>query len=153
MSVIVWDGKTLAADRQSNYGECTQPATKIFRAENGNLLGCVGSYHVCRALVSWYNNGCPKDDHPNKGLSYEDDGVLIAITPKGIDVFAGTQPPYRHEHKTIAYGSGMPYALAALAAGAKAQKAVEITNELCSSCGLGVDTLVPYWPQDEESDE
>lgn len=145
MSIIVWDGKTLAADKQTNYGECRLPVTKIERAKSGALLGWVGVHSVGKAMVNWYNEGRSPINHPNKGLPSSDDASLLAITSDGVFLYEGTADPYQPETPFIALGSGSSFAYAALFAGADARRAVEITNLLCDSCGLGIDTLTPDW--------
>lgn len=145
MSVIVWDGKTLAADKQTNYGRSCILTRKIERAKNGHLLGWVGVHSVGKTMVNWYNNGRPSISHPNRGLSSDDDAQLIAITPDGVFIYEGTADPYQPETPYIVLGSGSSFAYAALFAGADARRAVEITNQLCDSCGLGIDTLTPDW--------
>ena len=135
MSVIVWDGKTLAADKQDTYGGTAVPVTKIFRVGN-ELVGAVGKTQECVAFIEWVRSGRP-DPKPslsenfcgyivNNGHLWRYEDMLVGVM-MDVPFWAG--------------GCGADYAMGAMAMGAAAQRAVEVACQLDVQCGLGCDTL------------
>lgn len=141
MTVIAWDGKTLAADKQLTIGEVKGKITKISRGKGGELLGAAGVSAICVDLVKWYNDGCVARNFPKM---YDDQlAYLLVITPwSGIYLYYASED-YVHlsDNDIFAIGSGADYAIGAMRAGADAVRAVEIASEFSTSCGGGVDTL------------
>lgn len=138
MTVIAWDGKTLAADRQATSAECRREVKKIYRLANGSLASFCGSESGARELLSWYEDGADPAKYPP--LQATQDWVrLILVTKKG--VFEYEQRPVKQPllEKFFAWGSGRDFAIGAMAAGASAKRAVEIANRYSVGCGLGVD--------------
>lgn len=139
MSVIVWDGKTLAADRLCLMGERKYTGRKIHRLDNGDLCAWSGTHTKGIELMAWYKEGAKRDLFPT--ASDEEFTRLIVVS--GQRVYAYENSPFRIELLDAyhAWGSGCEFALGAMKMGASAVKAVEIASELCSSCGLGVDAF------------
>lgn len=52
MTTIVWDGRTLAADRCRTNGNTKEPAKKLFRC-GGYVFGAVGSMYDAPAVARW----------------------------------------------------------------------------------------------------
>lgn len=142
VTVIAWDGKTLAADRQATSAECRREVRKIFRLKNGEIASFCGAEAGARELLSWYEDGADPAKYPP--LQATNDWVrLILVTRKG--VFWYEQRPVKHAllEKFFAWGSGRDYALGAMAAGASAKQAVAITCRYSVDCGMGIDTASP----------
>lgn len=141
MTVIAWDGRTLAADKRgSNYGLRFQ-CTKLFRAGDDALLGVHGSLCEGVALVDWYRAGADPKTHP-KPADKEDttyllvihrDGRIGRVESNGQEVFV--------EEKFWAEGVGRDFALAAMHLGLDARSAVEFAARFLTGCGDGCDTL------------
>ena len=142
MSVVVWDGISLAADRQCTNGEFRFNTQKLFRHQNGTLSAFTGSIDTGLAMRRWYDEGAQRETWP-VGQRHENWSRLIIATD--IAVFYYEQEPEAIPllQKQMAWGSGRDFALGALAMGATAQQAVEIANQYCISCGFGVDVLMP----------
>lgn len=140
MTVIAWDGKTLAADKRGDDGSIVT-VTKIKRIRDclvggsGNMSGLVSIFH-------WYECGAEKKDWPEFQKDKELWCDLLVITPER-KIFKYEQQPIPHEIEdgTAALGSGSPYALIAMYLGKSASEAVLLASRFNRSCGNGVDTL------------
>jgi len=140
MSVVVWDGHTLAADKQGTIGDLRVKTTKMVRLDSGELLAWVGGQEEGMALENWYVNGCKPEEWP-ESQNAEGWGKLIAIV-KG-RAYEYEQLPIRQSVQSVpaAWGSGRDFALGALAMGADAVGAVKVACKFSTTCGMGVDSF------------
>lgn len=139
MTVIAYDGHTVAADKQATNGDYRATVTKLHRVGHEVLAFC-GHADVGLAMVAWYRAGCPVDQFPNKGLSNEDATWLYVFAPGARVRCYQRQPiPIIFEDPLFAAGSGCAVAKGALLAGADARRAVEIACQVLDGCGMGVD--------------
>lgn len=140
MTVIAWDGKTLAADKAATSVGFSNTVTKIYRVPAG-LVGFAGNGDAAMQLLRWFREGMKPEDWPEcqKGDSRAD---AIFIN-KDAQVFGfGSSPwPQRNENVQNAMGSGRDYALAAMHLGYDSRRAVEVAIALDNDCGCGIDTL------------
>ena len=140
MSVIAWDGRTIAADCQATTAGMRVRVRKLHLMPNGTVLGWTGDNEMGLALVNWYVSGGDRKAWPEfqKG---EDWTRLIVVSPEFHLPFCYERLPERQFVKDafIAFGSGRDWAMGAMAMGADARKAVEIANQFCTGCGLGVE--------------
>lgn len=139
MTVIAWDGKTLAADRRAVYpsGYIRQD-TKIHR-HNGQLLAITGDADTGRELLAWYRAGAAPEAFPASARNVN--STLIVITHDGIQVFCSGPYPHHILEPQAAWGNGRDYAEAAMHLGLDARAAVGVACHFQSDCGDGVDTL------------
>ena len=151
MTVVVWDGKTLATDRQANDGSMKWEAEKAWYVNHkekkdmkGSELGWV--YVNSHSIVSgvgvlgsilkmrdWFVSGADPaalDVQPNTA-------ELIVVSKKGLSVWS-TNGTSVELSAPMAFGEGREYALGAMAMGATASEAVQIANEYSLHCGKGV---------------
>jgi len=138
MSVVVWDGKTLAADRQATLNNTKCQTRKITRLPSGDLLAWVGNSESGLALLKWYLSGADPETWPE--VQKGDDWSRLIVVHKG-KVWEYEQTPVKiplHQ-KFGAWGSGSDLAIGALAMGADAVQAVKIASKFNIYCGLGVD--------------
>lgn len=138
MTTIAWDGRTLAADRQSTWGGTPTKIRKIFRAEHADgrklIYGCAGLSHECQSYTRWIDGEICKPEFT--------DLTILSIDQKGRIWYANqTMMWARIMTKQWAIGSGCDYAMGAMAAGKTAADAVRIASNLDVSTGFGVDTL------------
>lgn len=140
MTVIVWDGTTLAADRFCTDGYFKHPTTKIYKLPSGDLLGIAGSVSRAMALLDWAYKGFEPDKYPELA-DKENYAELLRIKTDGTILNYESEWPMLLECKSYAIGSGSDFAHAALYMGADAIHAVHVASELCSSCGMGVDSM------------
>src|SRR5690606_10680163 len=135
MTVIAWDGKTVAADRKISGSGPSGEFTKLYDLPDGRVAALFGEAASALSLLKWVMGECaefPKD--------WGADGSLI--------IFGGGRPqvfntrheiPISCEDDVMAWGSGAMVAVGALAHGATAKEAVEIATRYCNGCGNGID--------------
>lgn len=141
MSVIVWDGRQLAADRQATSGNLIRYSTKIFR-EGDMLFGGAGTQTALGALRDWVLGGCKKDAFPAIPCSDGNVPHLWVINRNGtILKFEDSPYPIQYTDKIFAEGSGRDFAYGAMEMGADAVRAVEVAIKFDVHCGGGVDVL------------
>jgi ATP-dependent protease HslVU (ClpYQ) peptidase subunit len=140
MTVICWDGKTLAADRMMEMNGGKFPVTKIRRLADGTLIGLAGDIPRAMQLAQWIESGCPagqlaavQGDMYARRLHINSAGQAV--------LYANNDEPIIVERPFMAIGSGQDYAITAMFLGHGAPQAVAIATELCASCGMGIDTL------------
>lgn len=140
MTVIVWDGKTLAADKRSDSGGLRRTVTKIERV-NGHLLGVAGNAARGREMMAWWAAGADPKALP--AFQQTDDFVdLVVISPaRKVLKFERSGWPIHFEDERFAMGSGRDYALAAMHLGKDAREAVLVASHFDCGCGDGVDAL------------
>lgn len=142
MTVIAWDGKTLAADRQATNSECRREVKKIYRLKNGEIASFCGSEAGARELLAWYEQGADPAKYPP--MQATTDWVrLVLVTGKGVVEYEQRPIPQPIIEPFFAWGSGRDYALGAMAAGASAKQAVLIASRYSVGCGMGVDVARP----------
>jgi 20S proteasome alpha/beta subunit len=141
VTVIVWDGKTLAADKRASYGGMICTVTKIFRVGD-RLVGGAGDAAFVLAMVAWVRFGRRGEDFPAAQGSKDDWQPLLVIEPDGkILIYERTAYPIYYEQDCMVVGSGREYARAALHLGKTAAEAVQVAIDLDHNCGNGIDTL------------
>lgn len=141
MTVIVWDGKTLAADKRACNGTLIRTTTKIFKI-NGCLLGYAGDPSFGNQMVAWFADGEKPESFPQQQRDKDDWIGLLVIRPdKTIHKYERAPHPIEFEDEHFAFGCGRDFALAALHCGKTAREAVEIACLFDNGCGNGVDTL------------
>jgi hypothetical protein len=141
MSVIAFDGVTLAADKRGSGGTLILTTTKIFRI-NGCLVGYTGELVFGEQMLAWFKAGENIADFPPSQRDKDDWALLLIVRPDcKLQLYERTPYPVTYEDKLFSVGSGAPYALAAMHCGRTAAEAVALTCLLDSSCGNGVDTL------------
>ncbi len=140
MTIIAWDGKTLAADKRGLNSGLPRTLTKIRRI--GDLLvGVSGDAADQQDVMAWVEQGRKVDNYP-KAMLDKELGSSMVIIEDGKIMYYGTSPlPTVIEDKTIAMGSGRDYAIAAMHLGKSAREAVEIASLFDVGCGNGVDVL------------
>lgn len=141
MTVICWDGRTLAADREA--GDTWIKCNSVIKIERlaGHLAGCAGPAAGAREMQAWFAAGAdPASFH--ESLRKIDNLTMLAIAPDGtIKVYQNTPYPIIYSGTQHAIGSGKEAAMAAMLAGCDARRAVEIASLVCAGCGNGIDTL------------
>ena len=111
-----------AAFADDTYGGS---CVKVFRTASGGLAALCGSMIQSAVVETWLRGG--EVEKPTYGLDVS--GILVE--PNGsIWVINGDGDKARLEAPYVASGSGRIVALGALAAGASAERAIEIACEL-----------------------
>lgn len=143
MSVIAWDGKTLAADRMAVNNGLNLVAQKLFIVHQHDLIALAFTHGMEEGhmLMQWYLHGAKKEEWP----SFQDDenrwARLVILKQDGLYTIEQCPIEIQQSHAPLAWGMGRDFALGAMMQGADATRAVEIANELSIYCGFGVDTV------------
>ena len=141
MTVIAWDGRTLAADKRACNGTMIATVTKIRRAPDGSLIGSAGNSDAGEEVMAWYERGADPKEFSDNMRNRDDFAGLLVIRPDG-EVWKFERTPYPIRFSTpFAIGSGREFAMAAMYLGHDARKAVEVACALDCGCGNGVDQL------------
>lgn len=142
MTVICWDGRTLAADKRMDCNGYPATVTKIFRMPDGSLIGGAGDSDVISALRQWYLDGCNPGAYPdNRGEQGCYATLMVVTAAREVRLYLSSPIPIQMHNQTFAIGSGADYALAVMHLGHSAKKAVEVACALDTGCGNGIDTL------------
>lgn len=140
MTVIAWDGKTLAGDKMScsiGYG---YKVTKIHRLKDGSICGFSGDGDHAIALLAWLNGD--RDHAAFPSAQKDNDTCAFVVRPDGTRYSIGKTPhPNPSEDQFYAMGHGRDFAIAAMHLGLTAREAVEVACRLDVFCGNGIDTL------------
>ena len=140
MSVLAWDGKTLAADKMSVYDTIIIKTKKMKQLASGEVFAWAGSVENALAVVKWYEDGQNEIEWP-KCQETNDYAQVVFLKDGKLYEFEQMPIPQLVTSFPRAWGSGAAFALGAMLAGADACKAVKITGQLCNTVGLGVDSF------------
>lgn len=142
MTVIAWDGKTLASDSMTCTGNLRSSAQKLHRAGD-KIVGISGSLSDALEFIDWLvtHEGRPgafpqslrHDSCPINALVISADGSAFR--------YENTPFPIPALGKHIAIGSGRDFAMAAMHLGFDAIDAVLTASALGVSCGGDIQTL------------
>jgi ATP-dependent HslUV protease subunit HslV len=135
MSVIVWDGKTLAVDRGATDGVTLWETRKLREFGKFAVVGS-GNAHDVGRLMTWFLNGHIDQTFPNGNLA---DLFVVHKGSSTLLRYHGSPYPEEYIDIKVAFGSGKDYAFGALAMGATAAQAVEVACKFSTTCGHGVD--------------
>lgn len=141
MTVIAWDGRTLAADKRCCSAGMIRTVTKIHRIGDV-LVGGSGDLCFVLQMHQWIRDGRKPENFPSAQRDKDDwQPVLIVETDGTPSIYDRTPYPVRYEDHFCAIGSGREYAMAAMHLGKSAREAVEVAIALDAGCGNGIDVL------------
>lgn len=146
MTVIAWDGRTLAADKRVSFQGLACTTTKIATAR-GCLVGLCGDGPSAQSMLQWFRDGADPALLPACQRTDDWASLLVILPPRlgrsrgEIHKYErGPYPIVIHDACT-AVGSGRDFAIAAMHCGKTAVEAVDIACIYECSCGNGIDTL------------
>lgn len=145
MTAIAWDGTTLAVDRATFGADQMMECCKlhiIYKKDTPMMYASCGSTYNINQIVRWFENGCEGKPEIDKeadtiGASF---GIMVdgwgtAWTVFGNGTLERIIPPF------AADGAATPFLYGALAAGASADKAVQLAVQMRGDAGIGVDAF------------
>jgi ATP-dependent protease HslVU (ClpYQ) peptidase subunit len=140
MTVIAWDGKTLAADTLINCGDFKTHQIKIFK-HGDFILGGSGCIDGINDLRNWFiNENADADKFPydstGKSKDMESPCNLLVCRNDGVYFVFTTSPHATPQTGNYAIGSGAAVAMAIMKTGESSEKAVQISCEICTGCGI-----------------
>lgn len=140
MTVIAWDGKTLAADKRCLSAWRAGTVTKLHGINNKSVAAIAGDLAKGMEMIQWLRDGAIPGSFPAAQRTSE--YVLVAELRHGglLYLYEGSPVPFRVEDKVWAGGSGRDFALMAMHLGHSAVDAVKLTSVLTQGCGNGVNS-------------
>lgn len=131
MTVIAWDGISLAGDKQSNFSGIRSRTRKVWRIEHGGrvgLFGCAGATGECQAYAAWAKNPkLPKPTLTDLHILFIDHRRRAWFAAHDLAWSLLTQP-------CSAIGTGAELATGAMLAGKTAREAVVLANRVNIYC-------------------
>ncbi len=123
MTTIATDGKSMAGDGQSNYATIItrQDCQKLFRLNDGRILGCTGPTSEYERFRDWLNDGASGEIAPKMAESFE--ALVLSAEEVRLYQFDGTFTRFKG---STALGSGMAFAIAALDLDCSPEEAVRL---------------------------
>ena len=141
MTVVAWDGTTLAADKMTSFGGLHGTTTKVHRIGENLVAGC-GTTALIQEMLRWFEGGCDPDKFPAQQRDSKESVSLLVVRKDGsLHQYETTPWPLVLHNKQWAIGNGRDFAMAAMYLGKTAREAVEIASVFCHDCGNGVDEL------------
>lgn len=142
MTIIIWDGTTLAADKRSVVGGTPITITKIFRLKDGRLFGGAGIAAAANAMHNWIEQGADPDKFPELQKDKDDwSRVIVIDLDKKVYEYERTPYPSLIESLPYAIGSGKDAALTTLWLGHTISEAINMAARVDIDCGNGTDFL------------
>lgn len=141
MTVVAWDGRTLAADKRTSFGGLHALTTKVHRVGDALVAGC-GTTALIHEMVEWLRRGADPATFPAAQRDSKESCSLIVVRAgEPVLQYETTAYPLVIENRQWAIGSGRDFAIMAMHLGKSAPEAVELTAHFCHDCGNGVDAL------------
>lgn len=143
MTVVAWDGVTLASDSQMCDGADRFHTIKVFELKDGRLLGIAGHAGYAARVLEWLGNGSKKKDRPDFSVFAKGSFEGLLIDGGCCFMLDGYLAPIPMTGKHAAIGSGASHAMALMSTGMTAPQAVAhiIQNNLADGVGGEVQSL------------
>ena len=139
MTVIAYDGKTVAADKQCVNGSTKSTTTKLIRLDSGMIVGMTGTLSSGLLVLDWLNGKL--SEWPKCQEDKDRWAMVIVIKDGVVKVYEQNPAPVLIKDEFMAWGSGGDFAIGAMAMGATAKESVEIANRFSTDCGMGIDVF------------
>ena len=135
MTVIAWDGKSVAADSLATFGGYRSPlwAQKITRRDDF-VYGITGFFGWFDAWIEWHRAGADPQRIPAASVPMDRCGNFLIFTRDSAFCCSAQMPYLQRTGAPDAWGDGCEYAIGAMLAGASAQRAAEVAISSSSSC-------------------
>lgn len=145
MTVIAWDGKTLAADKQVTLFSAKITTTKVRRIKREGripeVLAWTGDQDSGQAMAEWYEAGADPAAFPECQRDSEAWTRLIVADRYGAKYYDRAPFATKVEDAFAAWGTGSDFAIMAMHLGKTAREAVELTCLFAVGCGNGMDAF------------
>lgn len=145
MTVVAWDGKTLAADTQVRRGDVRTVGHAKIKDYEDCVYAITGDATHFDTLIGWHRNGCIVADYP---ADCKDATTLIVVDKRSGECVSYIEGPYAWRAGDVsAWGCGMSMASGAMYAGASAVEAVQICIDHCDGVGGTVMSVTVTGPK------
>ena len=140
MSVVAWDGKYVAADRQGTSGNLICVCRKLMKIR-GYGVGFIGRADTGALMAEWFREGAKVSNFPCD-VQQSDSGATLIVVGR-VKAWEICEYPLFEEVRDPfwAWGTGREVALGAMAMGVDAKTAVETAMRFDVNCGVGMDFL------------
>jgi len=142
MTVIAWDGRSIAADKRAISSGMAFTTTKLRRIKRkGHLhevLAWTGDQGLGEIMAKWYADGADPAAFPACQNNGEQWARLIIADHLGVKFFERGPVAVWVEDRFAAWGSGRDFAIAAMHLGKSAREAVEVACLFEIGCGNGI---------------
>ena len=106
MTIVAWDGTTLAADKRAVQAGLIRTLTKIFKVR-GYLCAYTHNAGQGEEMLDWFRQGADVSKFPESQRDKDDWSDLLTISPEKIIYKYARNPfPIKFEDKIFAIGSG-----------------------------------------------
>ena len=142
MTIIAWDGRSVAADTLCTFGGYRGPmrAQKIIR-RGKFVYGLTGYSGWFDAWIKWHEDGADPAAVPPSGVASDESGNLLVFEGDKGFICSAKMPYLQEIGAPDAWGSAADFAIGAMHAGADAKQAVEIAIACCPSVAGPVDVV------------
>jgi hypothetical protein len=148
LTIIAYDGKSMAADKRNCAGSGHLTTTKLVRLHGGVLAGCGNTSQILE-MIHWIKKGAKVGTFPHRQRDPDTSCSILLVNAQGaILQYESTPHPIEVENPFWAIGSGSHYAMAAMHLGRSARQAVEVACALDPGCGDGVDEIILFLETD-----
>lgn len=132
MTTVITDGKYIACDSLITDGDyCFSKNTSKVHRVGGSLVGFCGELQSGLAYIQWLKNNKVAKEKPNVS---EDNFAALILNNDGVFAVDNMLILMRPD-LPYAIGTGAPYAIGAVYAGASVKEAVQIACKLDSNSG------------------
>ena len=140
MTVIAWDGRTLACDSQGTEADGTISAVeKIWSVDGETLIAAAGVVAEGLEMKRWYLDGAEPERFPTLPGYDKLDTVLVVVTAEAVRAYHQIPYPVLYAvDDPHAWGGASQIARTAMYLGKGAKRACEIACELSVRCGAPV---------------
>lgn len=141
-TIAVRDG-VMAADTLGSMVGMRTRANKLFRCDNGHVVGIDGYWVDGKLFVDWYNAGADRDKPPEWRTQGEEkvEFSALVLTPNGVYWWSHELVPDQMFNGLWAIGSGAASAIAAMYCGLGAEAALSIAIQVDKNTGGDVETM------------
>ena len=138
MSVMVFDGTSLATDSFANNGDLAFPYPKMWcpngAAQPCLIYGVLGTLNAASALRQWCDTGLEPSQFPASLVAGTGAQLVIVSREKGLLRYNNSPIPHLHGLSKLAIGEGAPFAYGAMDHGATAEQAVATAIKYSIHC-------------------
>jgi ATP-dependent protease HslVU (ClpYQ) peptidase subunit len=130
MTTIAYDGKSMSADTQATSVNRAFEVQKVFKLDDGSVVGFAGHLSSNMLLLNWFKTGMLAEEYPEACKDVEaPKTVALHVTIDG-KICQYEASPYPHEilGKFAAIGTGEDFAIAAMHCGKDSRGALEIAG-------------------------
>jgi len=146
VTVIAWDGRTVAADKRALCGGLHYTTTKLRRVQIGDhipeVLAWTGDQDAGELMAVWYAAGADVSKWPECQKDKDTWCRLLVFDRYGARMYERLPVAVKIEDAFSAWGSGRDFALAAMHLGKTASEGVAIACLFEIGCGNGIDVAV-----------